>query len=260
MKRAALYVDGYNLYHGLDDFIATSPHPRPHYLKWVSLWALGEEITRIDNKISKSSGTLSSVDYFSAWARHLDRPRASGEPTAFGKQQIYVRALEATKVNLHMAAFTSKKMTCRGQRPNNQICGHTWYRHEEKQSDVGVAVRILEDAYEDKFDTFYMLSGDTDLLPTLRCFNAKFAPKGKRLVCVAPPSRATPTEMQGLVSGAITLRPVNIKSCLLPSSLLALDGTKIRRPKDYAPPPAAPPAQSTATPPHGSTPKQGAPP
>jgi len=128
-------------------------------------------------------------------------------------------------------------MTCRGLHPaTRSICGHVWLRHEEKQSDVALAVRMIEDAYEGEIGTFYMLSCDTDHMPTLRMFQKKFASKGKRLVCVAPPSRSMPTEMQGHSNASITLKPANIKACLLPAMLVARDGSKIRRPADYTPP------------------------
>ena len=42
--RAALYVDGFNLYHAIDDL------DRP-FLKWLDLWALGERI--LDRKTER---------------------------------------------------------------------------------------------------------------------------------------------------------------------------------------------------------------
>lgn len=237
MLRAGLYVDGLNLYHGLDDLIKSRAVPQPHHLKWVSLRELGEQIIAIDQKLNGVSGKLEVVHYFSAWSKHLNRFRSPGEPTTFGKQQIYVRALNATKTTTHMANFTAQSKECRAPRGNGAICGHRWVRHEEKQSDVGLAVQMMEDALTGSIDTFYMLSGDTDLIPVLRSFRRLFSGSNKRLVCVAPPGRATPTEMQLLVDDQITLKERNIANCLLPASLIALDGSKIRRPKDYDPPP-----------------------
>ena len=39
-KRVACYVDGFNLYHAIDDL------RKPH-LKWVNLWALAESLSAL---------------------------------------------------------------------------------------------------------------------------------------------------------------------------------------------------------------------
>lgn len=54
MRRVIVYVDGFNLYHAIDDL------KRPH-LKWLDLRALAESLLRKDE-------TLKSVKYFSAYA------------------------------------------------------------------------------------------------------------------------------------------------------------------------------------------------
>lgn len=232
MQRAGLYVDGFNLYHGIDDLVTRSIS-RPHHYKWLSLKALGELVLALDQKRTKAQSQLAQVRYFSAWARHLHRPGAPGEPTTFGKQQVYERALRATGVVTYMADFKPKHIRCKGPHPHRAVCGHTWTRHEEKQSDVAIAVHLLEDVFCDLIDHCYVLSGDTDLLPALRILRTRFPQK--RVVCVTPPGRPTPTEIQRLVDATITLREANLGSCLLPGELKSDDGSLIRRPRAYDP-------------------------
>jgi len=60
-KRVFVYVDGFNLYHALDDL-------NQNHLKWLNLWALSE------NLISQDGGeTLITVKYFSAYATWRER-------------------------------------------------------------------------------------------------------------------------------------------------------------------------------------------
>jgi len=40
--------------------------------------------------------------------------------------------------------------------------------HEEKQTDVNIAVKIVADAAEDKFDKAVIVSADTDLIPAIK--------------------------------------------------------------------------------------------
>jgi hypothetical protein len=53
VDRAALYVDGFNLYHAIDDL-------QLDYLKWLNLWKLGELL------IPSMSETLAKVVYCTA--------------------------------------------------------------------------------------------------------------------------------------------------------------------------------------------------
>ena len=79
--RTALFVDGFNLYHSIDEL-------RDDRLKWLSLWALGERI------INRRSEVLVHCEYFSAFANHLQ----NRYPDVIQRHQTYVAALRATGV------------------------------------------------------------------------------------------------------------------------------------------------------------------
>lgn len=48
---------------------------------------------------------------------------------------------------------------------------------EEKKTDVNLAVRLVEDAYEDRFDIAYILTCDTDIVPAVFLVKRKFPNK-----------------------------------------------------------------------------------
>ncbi len=70
-KRVSVYVDGFNLYHALDELHDDS-------LKWLCLRRLSESIIRGDEQ-------LKSVKYFSAFATWM--------PDAMLRHRAYVEAL-----------------------------------------------------------------------------------------------------------------------------------------------------------------------
>jgi hypothetical protein len=103
--RVACYIDGFNLYHAIDDL------QKPH-LKWVDLHALALSLCRDGEELAK-------VAYFSAYATWL--------PDKYNRHRQYVAALQATNVECHMARFSEQSARC-----NN--CGSKWKRHEQKRN------------------------------------------------------------------------------------------------------------------------------
>ena len=138
MTRIIAYVDGFNLYHAIDNL------NRPA-LKWLDLNAL---IT----SLARAGETVTEVNYFSAYA--------TWRPTAYQRHIEYVKALEHAGVKCIMGHFKSKPRTCRS-------CGDQWVQHEEKETDVHIAARIVVDACEDRYDRAVLITADSDLVPAL---------------------------------------------------------------------------------------------
>jgi hypothetical protein len=205
--RALLYVDGFNLYHALHDL----NKPR---LKWLSLHALGQKL------IPNRSERLAGVVYFSAFASH----RAAKNPGQFARHQAYLRALEATSVECVMGRFKMNPVRC-------FKCGSTWQKPEEKETDVAIATHMVRDAFRDRFDVCYLLSGDTDLVPALRIIRAEFPTKG--LVSLSAPNRPHSAEILRIATRKVKVTPNVVSQCLLPATLTAGDGTAIIRPAEY---------------------------
>lgn len=159
MTRAALFVDGFNLYHAVADL-------GENFLKWADLWRLGEEI------IPSKSQSLVSVDFCTAFF-----------PGDFGKRirhDAYNKALTLRGVTIHMGHYVHEPREC----PD---CGHQWQRPCEKQTDINVALSLFDAARRDAFDHGYMLSADSDQVATVQWFGSAFP--GKQLTIVHPPER-----------------------------------------------------------------------
>lgn len=203
MKRVITYIDGFNLYHAVDDL-------KDQSLKWLDLWALSESLLR-------QNETLKAVNYFSAFATWLSAP--------YARHRTYVAALQARGVTTIMGKFKQKPRSCRA-------CGAKWMGHEEKETDVHIAVRLVADALLNDFERAIVISADSDLAPALRVVRQH--QPSKELFVAAPPGR---------FASARDLRPKlevtkgKIRKCLLPAQLPDAAGNSIIRPVEYDPRP-----------------------
>jgi len=205
MIRTKFYIDGFNLYHSIDSLRPKKPH-----LKWVNLWGLCNSLL-IENQ------SLTGVEYFSAFKKtNLDRLK---------RHEQYVEALKYYGVSIHMGIFKRKYHFCRK-------CHQTYIAWEEKETDVHLAVKIVEDAFTNQFDTAVVISADTDLIPPIQSVQSFFP--DKNAIVIAPPKRMARCRSMNPVYEI----PVGkISKNLLPDSVLDSEGTAVfTRPVEYDPP------------------------
>lgn len=201
MRRVITYIDGFNLYHAVNDL-------KDQRLKWLDLWALSASLLRSDE-------TLKAVNYFSAYATWLHEP--------YSRHRAYVAALQARGVTAIMGKFKQKPRSCRA-------CGAMWMGHEEKETDVHIAVRLVADALLDEFERAIVISADSDLAPALRA--VRHHRPEKRLLVAAPPGRFGNARDLG---PKLELTKGRIRKCLLPAELEDAAGNVIKRPSAYCP-------------------------
>ena len=206
MSRVTVYVDGFNLYFGL-----RSKGWRKHY--WLDLVALATALL-------KPGQTLSGVHYFTS------RIRANGNNAGDRQRQVtYLEALATLPgLQTHFGHYLQKTHRCHS-------CGATWMGYEEKMTDVNIAVQLLTDAFQDRFDVALLVSGDSDLTTPIRQLRAQFP--GKRLVVVFPPARHS-SELQKAAHGYLTVGEANLRQSQLPEQVPRADGFVLARPPYWA--------------------------
>jgi hypothetical protein len=144
--RVYVYVDGFNLYYRA---LKGTPH------KWLDLPKLAARLLR-------PGDTVELVRYFTARVK-----ARAGDPDAPRRQQIYLSALGTLpNVEFHFGSFLSKTK----RRPLVSVPTRfvEIMDTEEKGSDVNLAVHLVNDAWENRFDVALVLSQDTDLIEPLR--------------------------------------------------------------------------------------------
>jgi len=198
-RRVSVYIDGFNLYHAIDDL-------GENHLKWLDLWTLSETLIR-------SGEIVSAVKYFSAYA--------TWKPEGYRRHQRYVAALEARGVQFIKGRFKEKPMQCKR-------CQARYTAHEEKETDVNIGVHLMADGLKDRFDRALVISADTDLNEAVTL--AKAEATGKQIDIVAPPKR------KGRNSVALFEVTVDrLRRSLLPEQIV-WHGRTITRPAEYNPP------------------------
>ena len=146
--KTMVYVDGFNLYYGV---LKNSPY------KWLDIHQMCCLLLPVDQIVG--------VRYFSAKII----PRAS-DPNKQVRQQVYWRALR-TIPNLQIIEghYSEHTKWMRLAHPNfGQGNYAEVIKTEEKGSDVNLAVHLLNDAYQKRYELGVVVSNDSDLLSAIQ--------------------------------------------------------------------------------------------
>lgn len=203
MKRAAFYIDGFNVYHSIKNL----NDPK---LKWLSFASLCQLL------IPSRDEAISSITYFTARATHRG-------PGSIVRHRTYVSALESEGVECVLGRFKDRHQQCRR-------CRHQWNHPEEKETDVNIAIRMVADGFQDKYDVCYLVSADTDLVPALKLIREQLPQK--EIVAVSPPGRPHGQHIKSLAHRCLKLNRHQIQRCRLPNTI-AWKGHTISCPPDY---------------------------
>lgn len=210
-RRVLVLIDGYNMYHGISDVCFRAAQNANH-LKWVDLRRLMLGFT------SKPHHILVDVIYFTAYAYW--------QPDALARHNVYVRALVNSGVKVVLGRFKKKSKKCKQ-------CSTRTFSYEEKETDVNIAVEMIDAAHKNLFDDLYIVSGDTDLVSTIQRIKTDFPEK--RIKVFAPPLRGN-YEMRRVGHRFREIEPRHLADALFPARIETKSGSDIIRPPDYAPP------------------------
>lgn len=156
--KTIFYFDGFNFYHAIDEL------SRPE-LKWCNLWSLSESFLR-------KNEVLEEVNYFTAYTTWM--------PDKYRRHRQYTTALQAEGVNLVFGQFKDKFVRCKK-------CGREYTTKEEKETDVNIALRIVTDGLQDRYDRAVLVSADTDMSPAIEMI--RHLRPDKDVSVFAPPGR-----------------------------------------------------------------------
>lgn len=207
--RVSCFVDGFNLYHAIDELC----RPRgKHDLKWCNLHSLANAF------LKPGSEQLTGIHYFSAHAHWL--------PDAMVRHQAYVEALRHHGVTIHLGHFKTKKRRCKS-------CSAQWDGHEEKESDVSLAVQLLHQAWLNTYDKAIIMTADTDIVPVLRLIREQFP--DKQLMAAIPAQRyGNAILLREICHHQVRIKVHHFENNLLPEKILDHGGNPIvTRPAKY---------------------------
>lgn len=184
MPRKIFLIDGFNLYHSI------CANPVLVKYKWLNLRKLCE--------CFKLGQNVEAIYYFTALTKW--------KPQQMARHQLFISVLEDLGIKIIYGQFRAKTKYC-------DNCQTTRPSHEEKQTDVNIAIELLQLAYENKFDTASIISGDSDLIPAIKKVNDLF---GEKKIDLVIPYNRSAEELKGVCNRSSKIKIKHLHHSLLP--------------------------------------------
>jgi uncharacterized LabA/DUF88 family protein len=165
--RVMAFIDGFNVYHSLDCCErGANEAERTKYrkYKWLDLRKL------LENFIDPSKEDLTRVLYFTAY------PTWNADKKL--RHETYVSALRTVGVEPIFGEFKVAMVQCEVPKPTG--CQEFYQEHNEKQTDVNIAVSILE--FSGDYDKMLLVTADSDQVPTIKLLKKKYPEKHARAI------------------------------------------------------------------------------
>jgi uncharacterized LabA/DUF88 family protein len=153
VSRYCFYIDGFNVYYALNGDPCLSNFPYRKY-KWLNYRKLAESTIG-------SKDTITGIFYFTAFVKWK-------MPDVIYRHKQYIKVLRTEGVETIYGRFMKKNIQC-------HLCYKRFPTHEEKRTDVNIALKIFGDAIDNLYDKALIISADSDLLPVISAVH-KYAP------------------------------------------------------------------------------------
>lgn len=201
MIKTIFLIDGFNLYHSLNN-------NNYNKYKWLNIKKLCECFLT-------SKEEIVSIKYFSAYAYWLSNKQQ--------RHEHYIRALQSTGIEIIMGKFKVKERFCLN-------CYRLYLSHEEKRTDVNMAIHLLLDAMNNKCDTFVIVSGDSDLIPAVQATKLHFPTK--RIGVLIPVGRSA-NELKQVADFSKKIKESNLRASQFDNIVDIGNNIKLQRPANW---------------------------
>jgi uncharacterized LabA/DUF88 family protein len=190
-SRTVVYIDGFNLYYGS---LSQSS------CRWLDLDKLLQLLRPHDN--------ILKIKYFTALINGPSRAH----------QEAYLKALSArSRIEIVMGNFKKKTVECSNTNcPGQPRALRRFQTHEEKRTDVNIALHMLDDLYQGQCERFVLISGDSDLVPAIELVTKRMSNAKINVYIPVPANKAGARER----SYKKELRSVSTSVRALPMQLL----------------------------------------
>ena len=204
MNKVIVYIDGFNLYHGLVD------KGWRRYL-WLDVQKMAESLLMFNQE-------LVITKYFTARI-------VVGSDAKKQRQTTYIEALKTLdSLEVIEGNYHKKLYKCHN-------CESTHTIPIEKMTDVNIAVEMILDAGKDKFDTALLVSADGDLVPAIKGIKGNFAKK--QIIVAFPPKRYSVELDDEVAHSSFHIGRIHFAHNLLPDKVTRDDGFVLQRPAEW---------------------------
>ena len=197
--RVAFFIDGCNLYHSLPVCGGFRQY------RWLDLRRLAE--------CFYSPRRIEQIIYFTAYA--------DWSQSKTNRHRTYIQAQRNRDVAVEFGEFHKIKKRCRA------VCKRTYLTHEEKQTDVNIAIKLLELAVKDEYDTAVLVTGDSDMVPGIKAVERLYP--DKQVHVLIPPSSRAKALMQACHAHH-TIKKSHLANSQLPNPVQLSNGKNLTCP------------------------------
>jgi uncharacterized LabA/DUF88 family protein len=202
MIRVVAYIDGFNLYFGLKD-----AKWKKYY--WLNLQLLAQNLLRQGQELIYTKYFTSRISL------PIEKQR---------RQSIFIEAVETlTDVEIFYGHYQTNPRKCMN-------CGYKSMIASEKMTDVNIAVEMMADAYQDRFDTALLISADSDLTAPIASIRQLFPEK--KVVVAFPPMRNS-IQLQRTANAYIPIGRATIAKSVFPDRIQKADGFVLHCPVEW---------------------------
>ncbi len=214
-KSVCFLVDGFNVYHSLREVEKLTGNR----VRWLDLQKLlGGSLQAVRSAVGERV-EVSKICYFSALAHHLTGTNRD----AVNRHLTYISALESTGVEVVLSSFKAKGVEC-------PACGRTFKRHEEKETDVGIAMKLIDVLARSECDAVILITGDTDQIPAIRTAKSLFP---QRKIGVGFPFMRHNRELTLVADFTFSIGQKEMQRAQFPARVTLPGGTTIIKPSTW---------------------------
>jgi uncharacterized LabA/DUF88 family protein len=201
MANIAFFVDGFNLYHALEN-------NKYRKYKWL-------DISKLCRSFSRKQDQVSGIYYFTALT--------TWDNAKVIRHKNYIKALESKGIKVIYGEFKRKTRVC-------GLCHKEYRTFEEKQTDVNIAIHLFRYALEGRYDSAIIISGDSDLIPSISAVKTIFP--NKSIGIIIPIDRASES-LKKTADFHMKMKEYHLSSCLFPNPLSIGQNQSIYRPDSW---------------------------
>lgn len=210
--RVTFLIDGFNLYHSLRDAQYDLGNKST---KWLDIKSLCSSYLYLLGR----EANLQDIYYFSALATQ----RIARDPDVIVRHEKFISCLKNEGIEIDLSPFKPKENKC-------PSCSHTYRKYEEKETDVKLALKLLELFIEDSCDLVVLVSGDTDLAPSFRTATRLFPSKK---VIFAFPYKRHNRELENLAPKSFKIKKEKYLAHQFPNPYPLVNGSTISKPSTW---------------------------
>jgi hypothetical protein len=212
--RVISYIDGYNLYHGMQDKarIVDGKGNQVNREYYRYMWS---DLVKLSASLLRPNQELIATKYFTS--------RVSGNVASEERQAKWLDVISTLpSLSIYYGTFQTDPKKC-------PACQKREFHPQEKKTDVNIATQMICDGLRDKFDTALLITGDSDQVPTIQMITHEF---NKSVIVAFPPERLS-AELKLYARANMTIGAQKFKDAIMSHSTTLPNGVVIECPQKW---------------------------